>query len=251
MSILRTESLTKRFGQLVAVDDMDFVVEPDEISAVIGPNGAGKSTLFNLISGLLEPTEGTITFRDNDITGRSPAEIARLGIGRSFQIVDVFEGLTVRENVRLAAQRLDDRHGAVWRRADGLDGPLTAAAALLDDVGLADRADDRADALSHGERRKLDIALTMAIEPELVLLDEPTAGMGKEESIETVRMIRRLSEERDITLVLIEHDLEIVLGVSDVVTVMHEGRTLARGSPSEIRDDEAVQQAYLGTGGET
>ena len=250
MSVLATENLTKQFGQLVAVDDMDFVVEREEIAAVIGPNGAGKSTLFNLISGLLKPTEGTITFRGEDITGRSPAEIARLGIGRSFQIVDVFEGLTVRENVRLAAQRLDEGHGAVWRRADAMQAPLAAAEALLDDVGLPDRAGERADALSHGDRRKLDIALTMAIEPELVLLDEPTAGMGKEESIATVRMIRRLSEERDITLVLIEHDLEIVLGISDVVTVMHEGRMLARGSPDEIREDEAVQQAYLGTGGE-
>jgi branched-chain amino acid transport system ATP-binding protein len=250
MTLLETENLTKRFGELIAVDRMDFAVEADQISAVIGPNGAGKSTLFNLISGLLAPSEGTITYRGEDITGRSPAQIARLGIGRSFQIVDVFEGLTVRENVRIATQRLDDGNGAVWRRADDLDAPLSAANTLLEDVGLAAHADERADALSHGDRRKLDIALTMAIEPRLVLLDEPTAGMGKEESIETVRMIRSLSEERDITLVIIEHDLEIVLGISDVVTVMHEGRTLARGTPDEIRENEAVQRAYLGTGGD-
>ena len=248
MTILETEGLTKRFGSLVAVDRMDFAVERDEISAVIGPNGAGKSTLFNLISGLLEPTEGTITFQGEDVTGLSPAQVARRGIGRSFQIVDVFEGLTVRENVRIAAQALDDRRGAVWRRADSLESPLDAANSLLDDVGLDEYADARADALSHGDRRKLDIALTMAIDPELLLLDEPTAGMGKDESIETVRMIRTLSETNDITLVIIEHDLEIVMGVSDVITVMHEGRKLAHGSPDEIRENEQVQQAYLGTG---
>ena len=248
MSLLETEDLTKRFGSLVAVDRMDFSVEEDQIAAVIGPNGAGKSTLFNLISGLYSPSEGSIRFRERDITGLSPARIARLGIGRSFQIVDVFEGLTVRENVRIAAQALADGQGAVWRSADALEEPLAAADSVLEDVGLADYADARADALSHGDRRKLDIALTMAIEPELILLDEPTAGMGKEESIETVRMVRELSAERGITLVLIEHDLGIVMGVSDVITVMHEGRKLAHGSPAEIRENEAVQRAYLGTG---
>ena len=249
MSLLETEGLTKRFGSLVAVDQFDFAVEADEIAAVIGPNGAGKSTLFNLISGLLAPSEGTVRFRDRDITGLSPARIARLGIGRSFQIVDVFEGLTVRENVRIAAQALDAGQGGVWRSADALDGPLSAADSILADVGLSEYADARADALSHGDRRKLDIALTMAIEPELILLDEPTAGMGKEESIETVRMVRELSAERGITLVLIEHDLEIVLGVSDRVTVMHDGLKLAEGTPAKIRENEAVQRAYLGTGG--
>lgn len=249
MSLLETADLTRRFGQLTAVDGMDFAVEAGEISAVIGPNGAGKSTLFNLISGLLRPTSGTITFDGEDITGLSAAQVARRGIGRSFQIVDVFEGLTVLENVRVAAQALDDRHGAIWRHADSLEGPRSAAEAILVDVGLADYADARADALSHGDRRKLDIALTVAIDPELVLLDEPTAGMGKEESIETVRMVRELAEERDLTLVLIEHDLEIVFGISDVVTVMHEGRQLARGTPTEISENEAVQEAYLGTGG--
>jgi branched-chain amino acid transport system ATP-binding protein len=247
MSLLETEGLTKRFGNLVAVDRMDFAVEADEIAAVIGPNGAGKSTLFNLISGLLTPTEGTVRFDERDITGLPPAKIARLRIGRSFQIVDVFEGLTVGENVRIAAQALADGRGAVWRSADELEEPLAAADSILDDVGLAGYADARADALSHGDRRKLDIALTMAIEPELILLDEPTAGMGKEESIETVRMVRELAAERGITLVLIEHDLEIVMGVSDRITVMHDGTKLAEGTPDEIRRNEHVQRAYLGT----
>ena len=250
MTILETKGLTKQFGQLVAVDRMDFAVEREAISAVIGPNGAGKSTLFNLISGLLPPTSGTVEFQGEDITGLSPHEITRMGVGRSFQIVDIFEGLTVRENVRLAAQALDDDRGAVWRRAESLAAPRDAADSILAEVGLSEYATARADALSHGDRRKLDIALTIAGDPALVLLDEPTAGMGKEESIETIRMIRRLAEDRDITLVLIEHDLEIVLGISDVVTVMHEGAKLARGTPAEIQENEAVQQAYLGTRGE-
>ena len=247
MTILETENLTRRFGELVAVDRMDLRIEEDEISAVIGPNGAGKSTLFNLICGLLSPSEGRIYFRGEDITDLSPHQVTRRGIGRSFQIVDIFEGLTVRENVRLAAQSLDDRHGAVWRSAETLAVPREAADRILADVGLDAVAENRADTLSHGDRRKLDIALTIAIEPALILLDEPTAGMGKEESIETVGMIRELSEQRDITLVLIEHDLEIVMGISDVITVMHEGAKLAAGSPEEIRDNEEVQRAYLGT----
>jgi branched-chain amino acid transport system ATP-binding protein len=247
MTILETENLTRRFGELVAVDRMDLRIEEDEISAVIGPNGAGKSTLFNLICGLLSPSEGRIYFRGEDITGLSPHQVTRRGIGRSFQIVDLFEGLTVRENVRLAAQSLDDLHEAVWRSAETLAVPRKAADRILADVGLDAVAENRADTLSHGDRRKLDIALTIAIEPALVLLDEPTAGMGKEESFETVGMIRELSEQRDITLVLIEHDLEIVMGISDVITVMHEGAKLAAGSPEEIRDNEEVQRAYLGT----
>ena len=248
MTILETHDLTKRFGELIAVDRMNFAVEADEIAAVIGPNGAGKSTLFNLISGLHDPSGGEVRFKGEDITGLSPARITRMGISRSFQIVDIFEGLTVRENVRLAAQSLDDRHGDPWRSADALEEPREAAESLRADVGLDVYADQRADALSHGDRRKLDIALTMAVEPELVLLDEPTAGMGKEESIETVRLVRDLSEQRGITLVLIEHDLEIVLGISDVITVMHEGRKLAHGSPEEIQENAEVRRAYLGTG---
>ena len=245
--MLETEGLTRSFGELTAVDHMDFRVEADRVTSLIGPNGAGKSTLFNLICGLLRPDHGRIVFDGEDITGLAPHQVTRRGIGRSFQIVDVFEGLTVRENVRLAAQALDGRKEAVWRRADTLDGPLAATEALLEEMGLAAHADSRADALSHGNRRKLDIAVTFATEPRLVLLDEPTAGLGKDESMATVELIRELAATRGLTLVLIEHDVEIVLGISDVITVMHEGSTLARGSPAEIRDSEEVQRAYLGT----
>lgn len=247
MTVLETDGLTKRFGELVAVDRMDVSVDEGEIHAVIGPNGAGKSTLFNCISGLLEPDDGEVYFQGEDVTGFSPHRIARLGIGRSFQIVDVFEGLTVRENVRIATQFHDDSHGSPWRRAESLTKPLEDAKGIIDDVGLTDQAETRADALSHGDRRKLDIGLTMAVDPEVVLLDEPTAGMGNEESRETIRMIRDVSETRNLTLVLIEHDVEIVLEVSDIITVMHEGARLATGSPEAIADNRDVQQAYLGT----
>jgi len=249
MTLLETSGLTRQFGKLVAVDDVDLLIGERDIHAVIGPNGAGKSTLFNLVTGLLAPTRGTIRFKGEDITGLKPHQIVHRGISRSFQIADLFEGLTVEENVRVAAQSLDEHRDSLVRRADSLEEPRRRAREILEDIGLADLAGTRADALSHGDRRKLEIGLTVATDPELFLLDEPTAGMGKEESIQTVRMIRRVADERGITPVLIEHDLEIVMGISDTITVLNEGSVLATGTPDEIRGDEAVQRAYLGTGG--
>lgn len=245
--LLATEDLTKAFGELVAVDHMNLVIEEDVVSAVIGPNGAGKSTLFNLICGLLPVDSGHVLFKGEDITGASPHDISRRGIGRSFQIVDVFEGITVRENVRLATQFHDDNREAKWRHAESLGDPFERANGILADVGLAEVADDRADTLSHGDRRRLDVAMTIATEPELILLDEPTAGLGKEGSDELISIIERLTDERDITMVLVEHDLEIVWDVADVINVMHNGALLARGSPEEIQEDPEVQSAYLGT----
>lgn len=246
-TILETRGLTKEFGQLTAVDDVDLQVERREIHSIIGPNGAGKSTLFNLITGLLEPTEGRVFFEDEDITGLPAHQIVRRGISKSFQIADLFDGLTVEENVRIAAQSLEDDKDAVWRRADSLTGATESAESILADVGLLEYADTRASELSHGDRRKLEIGVAIAVDPDLFLLDEPTAGMGKEEAIDTVRMIRRVAEERNFTPVLIEHNLEIVMGISDVLTVLHEGRILASGTPAEIQANQAVQEAYLGT----
>ena len=250
MSLLYTEGLTKTFGKLTAVDGVELRVTANEIHSVIGPNGAGKSTLFNLITGLLTPSAGSVHFKDEDITGLPPRQVVRHGISRSFQIADLFEGLTVRENVRIAAQSLHEDQDAVWRHAESLEGPSEVAEAVLEDIGLTELADVRANELSHGDRRKLDIGLAITVDPELFLLDEPTAGMGKEESIETIRMIQHVSEDRGITPVLIEHDLEIVMGISDRITVLNEGAVLANGPPGEIRDDEEVQRAYLGTRGE-
>lgn len=248
-TILETDNITKHFEGLTAVDEVSIEAPRGEIYAVIGPNGAGKSTLFNLISGLLKPSGGQVYFNGEDITNLPPNEIVHRGITRSFQIVDLFDGLTVEENIKVGTQSLDDRKASPWRRAEDLTESNDAARGVLEDVGLIEQADTRANSLSHGDRRKLEIGLAISVEPELLLLDEPTAGMGKDESIEIVRMIQRVAEERDITPMLIEHDLEIVLGVSDLISVLHEGRVLATGSPSEIQDDRAVRNAYLGARG--
>ena len=246
MSILETEDLTRRFGKLVAVDDVNLRVEPGETRSVIGPNGAGKSTLFNLITGLLAPSEGVVRFEGDDVTGLKPFQRVRRGMARSFQITDVFGGLTARENIRIAAQLVDGRRDSMWRRADSLEEPLTKADSILEDVGLAAFAEQRASDFAYGDRRKLEIGLAIANDPDLLLLDEPTAGMGREDTVETIRMIRRLSEEREFTLLLIEHDLEVVMNVSDRITVLQDGGVIAEGSPGEIQDDELVQEAYLG-----
>jgi branched-chain amino acid transport system ATP-binding protein len=245
--VLETEELTRTFGDLVAVDGVDTSVAPGEFRSVIGPNGAGKSTLFDLITGLIAPTTGTVRFRGEEIAGLAPHEIAREGIARSFQITDVFGGLTAFENLRVAAQVGDDRRDSMWRRADSLEDPGEAADRVLDDIGLTEYTDQPASEFAYGDRRKLEIGLAVANDPELLLLDEPTAGMGREDTLSTIRMIRRLAEEREFTLMLIEHDLEIVMNVSDVVTVLQGGAVIAEGPPGEVREDADVKEAYIGS----
>jgi len=246
MTLLRTEGLTKAFGELVAVDDVDLSVEEGGVHSVIGPNGAGKSTLFNLVTGLFEPTDGRVFFRDEEITGRAPSEIARLGISRSFQESDVYLGLTVAENIKTAAQAPTDQRRSMRLRANDLQTVNDRAAAALEDVGLADRAGIQARDLSHGERRELEIALTVVNDPQLLLLDEPTAGMGNRDGLDTVGTVQRLAEERDITIVMIEHDIGIVMSISDTVTVLQSGRVIAEGPPEAVQTDEKVRRAYLG-----
>ncbi|SFR63980.1 ABC transporter ATP-binding protein [Halogeometricum limi] len=245
-TILETENLTKRFGSLTANGDVNLTVESGTTHSVIGPNGAGKSTLFNLITGLLEPTSGSIRFNGEDITGESPHEVARRGLARSFQITDVFDGLTAFENVRVAAQFADDRRSSMWRSADSLTDAGGRATEILEDVGLADRSHQRAAEFAYGDRRKLEIGITMATEPDLLMLDEPTAGMGREDTISTVQLVQRLADERGFTLMLIEHDIEIVMSISDTITVLQRGEVIAEGTPDEVRADEEVQRAYLG-----
>jgi ABC-type branched-subunit amino acid transport system ATPase component len=246
VTLLRTEGLTKTFGDLVAVGDVDLTVEEGTLHSVIGPNGAGKSTLFNCITGLYEPTDGDVYFRDERITARQPHEIARLGIARSFQESDIFLGMTVRENVAVAAQAADDRRRSMRMPAGRLTSIDDRVDSALADVGMAGQADKPAGDLSHGDRRKLEVALTAVNNPDLLLLDEPTSGMGKQDSIETVGTIRQLADDRSITIVMIEHDIGVVMNNSDVITVLHNGRVIARGSPESVQADEAVRQAYLG-----
>jgi len=246
MTLLQTDSVTKQFGQLVAVNAVDLSIEEGTIHSIIGPNGAGKSTLFNLITGLMSPDEGSVFFHGDPIHTLSPHEIARLGIARSFQISDIFAGLTVEENVHVVAQALSDRRDSIFTRADSLTDVNERTVRTLEDVGLTAYSDEQARDLSHGDRRKLEIGLTVVNDPELLLLDEPTAGMGKEDSINVVRMIRDVAEDRGITIGLIEHDIEIVMGISDTITVLAGGSVIAEGDPEEISDDEQVREAYLG-----
>jgi branched-chain amino acid transport system ATP-binding protein len=246
VTILETENVTKRFGQLVAVDKVSLEVEAGETRSIIGPNGAGKSTFFNVITGLMVPDSGTVRFNGEDITGLRPFQIARKGVARSFQITDVFDGLSAFENVRLAAQVGSGRRDSLRIRADTLDDVNEVARRVLDDIELADRAEQPAADFAYGDRRKLEIGLAIANNPDLLLLDEPTAGMGREETINTIRMIRRLANERDFTLLLIEHDLEVVMNVSDRVTVLQDGGVIAEGPPDEVRQDETVREAYIG-----
>lgn len=244
--ILETNGLTKRFGSLVANDDISMAVENGATHSVIGPNGAGKSTLFNLITGMLKPSEGTVTFKGTDITGLPPHEVTRHGLARSFQLTDVFEALTVLENIRVAAQFTDPKRSSMWHSANSLDEPLERAYRILNDIGLDDRADQRASDLGYGDLRKLEIGITIATEPDLLMLDEPTAGMGREDTVTTIQLVQRLANERDFTLMLIEHDLEIVMTISDTITVLQGGKVISEGTPEEVSNDEEVQEAYLG-----
>ena len=251
-AVLRTENLTRRFGELVAVDDVNLAVREGEFRSIIGPNGAGKTTLFNLVSGAMAPTEGRVVFAGEDVTGLGPHERVRRGMGRSFQISNVFGGLTVRENVRLAAQSVVEGtfgpYEALLKPTGGFPEVLARTDEVLSRIDLDDQAGTVADALAYGDRRRLEIGIVLATDPELVLLDEPTAGMSGDETRETIDLIREVLAEK--TLVLVEHDIDLVMELSDTITVLHYGRILAEGTPEEIAASDEVQEAYLGGGGE-
>jgi branched-chain amino acid transport system ATP-binding protein len=244
MSLLETEGLTKRFGGVTAVDDVDLSIPEGEITSLIGPNGAGKTTLFNMLAGALEPTEGEIRFQGEPITGLPPEEIARQGIAKSFQITNVFEGVSVLENVRVAVQA---RHRGGWnfyQRATSKEEYIDEATAILQRVGLGDQLDQQASALSHGDKRALEIGIALAIDPELLLLDEPAAGMSQVEIEDLLELVEDLVSEY--TIMFVEHNMDIVMSISDTVTVLHNGRIISSGAPETVRSDDAVQEAYLG-----
>ena len=246
--VLETRGLTKRFGEFVAVDGVDLAVERGEFRSVIGPNGAGKTTLFNLVSGPLGPTSGQVFFDGREVTDRPAHERIRMGIARSFQLSNVFRGLTVRENVRLAAQSVDygrfSPRSAFLGSLAGFPAVDASTDRVLEQIGLDDRPDVPAGALSYGDQRRLEIGLVLATDPELVLLDEPTAGMSGEETERTIDLVHEVLADK--TLVLVEHDIDIVMEVSDAIAVLHQGRLIADGTPEEISADEGVQRAYLG-----
>ncbi len=244
--IIETSELSRHFGGLRAVDRVSLRVQEGTLHSIIGPNGAGKTTLFNLISGTLKPTGGRVFLRGHDITGTSLHRMAHLGIGRSFQITNVFPSLTVLENARLAAQALGHDNLNVWSRAVRFRRYEDKAIEALQTVGLVDKAFQPSSVLPHGDKRKLELAILLAAEPKVLLLDEPTAGMASEQVPVLLEIIRGIMQGGDRTILLVEHNMDIVMNVSDRITVMHQGSVLAEGTPDEIRNSPAVQHAYLG-----
>ena len=242
--VLQVEGLTKRFGGLTAVDNVDFTLPGGGLHAIIGPNGAGKTTFFNLISGFLPANGGRVIFNGENILGRKPHQISRLGIARTLQIKSVFTGLSVYDNVWIAAQGRS-RFLNPFRSAGSYTDVAEKVAAILDDLGLGAHADELAGNLSYGDVALLEIAIALATEPELLLLDEPVSGMSPVETAHTVDIIRGLSKR--LNVILIEHDMEVVFGAADVITVMNQGAILCEGSPEAIAKDARVQEAYLGT----
>ena len=244
--ILETHNLRKDFGGLVAVANVSIKVKANSLHSIIGPNGAGKTTLFNLLSGNMEPTSGRVIFKDRDITDLPAHRTAHLGIGRSFQITNVFPNLTVLENARLAAQALGHDNFRFWRHYHHYTRYEERALDVLDQVGLIEQAHLPASVLPHGGKRKLELAILLAADPELLLLDEPTAGMAREEIPMLMQVIQQIQRGGDKTIMLVEHKMDLVMNVSDWITVMHQGQVLAEGTPSEIAANEVVQSAYLG-----
>jgi branched-chain amino acid transport system ATP-binding protein len=246
--ILVTEGLTKEFAGFIAVSGINLAIRRGSIHAFIGPNGAGKTTFFNLLTKFLKPTRGRIVFKGNDITELAPAEVAQLGLVRSFQISAVFPHLTVLENVRLALQRKRGGSFDFWRSKRVLDNLNGRAAALIEDVGLKQFAQIPAVELPYGRKRALEIATTLAVDPELMLLDEPTAGMGHEDIDRIASLIKRVATNR--TVLMVEHNLSVVATISDRITVLTRGRVLAEGDYETISANAEVREAYLGTGDE-
>ncbi|MHB9143747.1 MAG: ABC transporter ATP-binding protein [Symbiobacteriia bacterium] len=244
--ILETVDLSKSFGGLAANQGINLQVLERTFHSVIGPNGAGKTTLFNLISGVHRPTTGKVLFKGEDITHLPPHLIARRGMGRSFQITNLFPGLSVLENVRLAAQACGSEGYKLWRHSDDLTAYRDKAEANLELVGLSDRRHLLASTLAHGEKRKLELAIMLAGDPQLLLLDEPTAGMSREEVPGILAVIERIRGQGNRTILMVEHKMDIVMGLSDAITVLQNGRVLAQGTPAQIAADERVQEAYLG-----
>ena len=246
MRLLEVENVSRHFGSLVAVENVSMSVEAGELRAVIGPNGAGKTTFFNLISGFLEPTSGRILFDNEDITRLLPARRVWRGIARTFQVTEVFPELSVRENLRIAAEVAAGYRLRPWISREA-DAEVSARVTDLSDMGgLSDQENRPVGELSHGDQRATEIMMALALRPRLLLLDEPTAGMGDQETYNVTQLIRRLHRDHNLTIVLIEHDMRVVFHLADRIMVLAEGAMLAEGTPQEIAANEAVQAAYLG-----
>jgi branched-chain amino acid transport system ATP-binding protein len=247
-SILEAKGVTKTFGNLIAVDNVSLAVAPGELRAIIGPNGAGKTTFFNMITGFFPPTSGEIVIEGRNVTRFSAQQRVALGMARTFQITEIFPEITARENVRIAVEVASGYRLRPWlsraekiRVRERIDEILRAA-------GLTAQADRLVGELSHGDQRAAEIAMALALKPRILLLDEPTTGMGEQETYHMAGLIRRLHKQSLYTIVLIEHDMRVVFNLADRITVLDQGRLLAEGTPGEIAENRAVQAAYLGTG---
>lgn len=246
MSLLEVRNASRHFGSLVAVKDVSLTVDPGELRAVIGPNGAGKTTFFNLISGFFPPTAGTIHFDGQDITAWPAHQRVRHGIARTFQITEIFPELTVRENLRVPVEVAAGLRKRPWLSREA-DARIRARVdELVEMAGLMGKADRLASELPHGDQRATEIMMSIALRPRLLLLDEPTAGMGDQETYDITRLIRRLHRDEKLSIVLIEHDMRVIFHLADRIMVLAEGEVLAEGTPDEIAKDERVQAAYLG-----
>ena len=242
--MLEVQGVVKSFDDFLAVNEANLRVQRGEIVAVIGPNGAGKTTLFNLITGILPRDRGRVLFKEEDISGLPPFEICRRGISRSFQIVNVFPRLTVFENVQVAVLSHQRKSNVLLRPAQSL--AVVETRGLLESVGLAGKEGHIVGSLSHGDQKILEIAVALGNDPELLILDEPTAGMSPEETFANIELIKRLARTRGLTILFCEHDMDIVFSISQSIMVMHQGRTLIQGTPEEVRNHPEVQSAYLG-----
>jgi branched-chain amino acid transport system ATP-binding protein len=242
--LLKVRDISKSFGNLAVLGDLTFDVREGELKAVIGPNGAGKTTLFNVISGRFPPDKGTIEFRGNNVTGAKAHVLSGMGLARSFQINNFFFKLSVFENVRLAVQSRLKNATSIWRNSVDAGHVTEGTLEILESVGLTHVRDELSQNLSYGDQRKLEIGLAMGTQPLLLMLDEPTSGMSRYESLSMLELVKKLSSK--VTIVLIEHDIDFVMNVSDSVMVIHYGRKIAEGSPDEIAQNKEVQDVYLG-----
>jgi branched-chain amino acid transport system ATP-binding protein len=246
VSLLQVQKVSKLFGSLVAVNDVSMTVEPGELRAVIGPNGAGKTTFFNLITGFFRPTSGKIVFNGEDVTALLPARRVWRGIARTFQITEVFPELTVHENLRIPVEVASGFRLQPWLSREEDAKVRARVAELMEMGGLTDKAARLVGELAHGDQRSTEIMMAIALNPRLLLLDEPTAGMGEQETFVIIQLIRRLHKDNKLTIVLIEHDMRVVFHLADRIMVLDQGKFLAEGTPQEIAKNEAVQTAYLG-----
>ena len=242
--ILRAEKLHKSFGGLTAVYDVNLQIQEKELVSIIGPNGAGKTTLFNLLTGHLPADSGRVFFQEKEISRLPPHTISRMGIGRSFQRLNIFPRLSAFENIQVAVFSVQMKSRNLFARADQLGRSETEA--ILESVGLLNKQETQGGLLAHGDQKRLEMGIALAVKPSLLLLDEPTQGMSPRETEETTELIRRLVKERGLTLIFVEHDMNVVFGISDSIKVMHQGRIIFEGSPEAVRNNDEVQKIYLG-----